>query len=269
MFISSKDNPKIKRLAALLSNKKHRAAEGVFVIEGVRGCVDAVNESLEGLLEIESLYYVKESLNDFEGRLGDGVFESLEDSKKIEITDELARKVSLEGNTQGAFVVAKAVHKPLPDVLEGRRYVVLDNIQDPGNLGTVLRTADAVGADGVILANNCTELYNPKVIRSTVGSICRVNVYIEKSFERAAAVLKASGVSVIAAVVRNGQMLSSYHFPDRCAVVIGNEGRGLCDEHIAACDESVTIDMHGRLDSLNASVAAAVIMWEMSKEGTE
>ena len=267
MFISSKDNPKIKRLAALLSAKKHRTAEGVFVIEGMRGCVDAVREHLDGLLEIEALFYVRDAKESFAQRLDTGVFDSLDESMIFEITSELADKVSLEGNTQGAFVIARAVHKPLPERLDGRRYVVLDNIQDPGNLGTVLRTADAVGADGVILTNNCTELYNPKVVRSTMGSICRVNIYVENSFERVIDTFRASGICSVAAVVRNGSLLSSYRFADRCAVVIGNEGRGLSDEHTAICDERVTIDMHGRLDSLNASVAAAVIMWEMSKEG--
>ena len=267
MFISSKDNSRIKRLAALLSSKKQRNSEGVFVIEGMRGCVDAVKECNDGFLEIEALFYVKEAKESFSERLDTGVFDTLDESKLFEITRELADKVSLEGNTQGAFVVAKAVHKPLPQKLDGRRYVVLDNIQDPGNLGTVLRTADAVGADGVILTNNCAELYNPKVIRSTMGSICRVNIYIENSFEQVISTFGSSGITSVAAVVRNGRMLSSYHFDDKSAVVIGNEGRGLSDEHTEMCDDKVTIDMHGRLDSLNASVAAAVIMWEMSKEG--
>lgn len=267
MFISSKDNPRIKRLAALLSSKKQRTAEGVFVIEGVRGCVDAVRESLDGLLEIEAFFYSEEAKAGFENRLDTGVYDSLDDKKVFVITKEIAAKVSLEGNTQGAFVIARVVHKPVPDTLDGNRYVVLDNLQDPGNLGTVLRTADAVGADGVILTNNCVELYNPKVIRSTMGSISRINIYIENSFERTVSVLKDSGISCIAAVVRNGSLLSSYHFGRKCAVFIGNEGRGLSDEHTALCDDRVTIDMHGRLDSLNASVAAAIIMWEMSKEG--
>ncbi|WP_028509939.1 RNA methyltransferase [Ruminococcus sp. NK3A76] len=267
MFISSKDNPKIKRLAALLSSKKHRSAEGVFVVEGVRSSADALKESLEGSLDVESLYFTDDAKNDLEERLGKDVFEHFDNSACFEITKELADKVSLEGNTQGAFVVARAVHKPLPESLSGKRYVVLDNIQDPGNLGTILRTADAVGADGVILTNNCAELYNPKVIRSTMGSICRTDTYVENSFEKVCSAFKDSGICVVAAVVREGELLSRYRFAPKCAVVIGNEGRGLSEEHIALCDEKVTIDMHGRLDSLNASVAAAVIMWEMSKEG--
>lgn len=267
MFISSKDNPKIKRLMKLLTSKKERASEGVFAIEGMRACVDAVNESLLGFLEIESLFYVREAKESFSDRLDTALFERVDESRSYEITGELADKISLEGNTQGAFVIARAVHKALPEKLSGKHYVVLDNIQDPGNLGTILRTADAVGADGVILANNCAELYNPKVVRSTMGSLSRVNIYVENSFEKVADVLKNSGVCVIAAVVRDGKMLSGYSFAHECAVVIGNEGRGLTDEHIALCDDKVTIDMHGRLDSLNASVAAAVIMWEMTKHG--
>ena len=267
LVLSSKDNPKIKRLAKLLQSKKERAAEGVFVIEGMRGCIDAAREARGGYLALESLFIVPEERDAFSERLDLSAFDEIDERNVFEISRELADKISLEGNNQGAFVIARAVHKALPKKLDGDRYVVLDNIQDPGNLGTVLRTADAVGADGVILTNNCAELYNPKVIRSTVGSISRVNIYIENRFENVVGTLRASGVKISAAVVRNGEMLSTYKFSQRCAVVIGNEGKGLSDEHTALCDDRVTIDMHGRLDSLNASVAAAVIMWEMSKNG--
>ena len=267
MFISSKDNPKIKRLVKLLTSKKERVSEEAFVIEGMRACVDAVSECLEGYLEIDALFYVNEAKESYSDRLNTSVFDRLDESRCFEIPRELADKISLEGNTQGAFVIAKSVHKSLAQKLDGRRYVVLDNLQDPGNLGTILRTADAVGADGVILTNNCADVYNPKVIRSTMGSISRVNIYIEQSFEKVISVLKSSGIAALAAVVRNGKMLSSYRFDDKCAIVIGNEGRGMSEEHTELCDDRVTIDMHGRLDSLNASVAAAVIMWEMSKEG--
>ena len=267
MFISSKDNPKIKKLSGLISSKKQRNSEGAFVIEGVRSCTDAIIEWQNGRLDIQSVFCTRSAADMIAQRLGARDLEMMLGDRLFEISDQLAAKVSDEGNTQGAFVIAAFLHKSLSGPLQGRRYVVLDNIQDPGNLGTILRTADAVGADGVILTNNCTELYNPKVIRSSMGSISRIEVYIERDLEQVISVLKTSKIKSIAAVVREGRLLSGYSFPDKCAIVIGNEGRGLTDEHISLCDDCVTIDMHGRLDSLNASVAAAVLMWEMSKGG--
>ena len=266
LFISSKDNPKIKRLIKLLGSKKERREQRLFVAEGMRSCVDAVHEYLAGRLEIEALFYVKEAAESFAGKLDVAAFSSLDEKRVIEIPMDLAQKVSDEGSSQGAFVVARFVDKPLPDVLVGRKYLILEHLQDPGNLGTVLRTADAVGVDGVVLTGNCTELYNPKVVRSTMGSLSRVTIYNENDLDRVVSVLKASGHTVIASVVRDGVLLSGYSFPSRCAVIIGNEGNGLSDNAIISSDERVTIDMHGFAESLNASVAAAVFLWEMTKE---
>ena len=232
----------------------------------MRSCVDAVHEYLAGRLEIEALFYVKEAAESFAGKLDVAAFSSLDEKRVIEIPMDLAQKVSDEGSSQGAFVVARFVDKPLPDVLVGSKYLILEHLQDPGNLGTVLRTADAVGVDGVVLTGNCTELYNPKVVRSTMGSLSRVTIYNENDLDRVVSVLKASGHTVIASVVRDGVLLSGYSFPSRCAVIIGNEGNGLSDNAIISSDERVTIDMHGFAESLNASVASAVFLWEMTKE---
>lgn len=266
MYISSKDNPTIKKLIKLLSSKKERKDSKTFVIEGMRSCVDAIKEHLENRLKIKALYYVKESAESFADRLDTSLFSKLSADATFEISHELSQRISDEGSSQGAFVIAENVDKPLPDKLSGDKYILLEHLQDPGNLGTILRTADAVGVDGVILSDNCAELYNPKVVRSTMGSLSRVSIYTENDLEKAVGVLKASSHQVIAAVVRDGELLSGFSFVKKCCVLIGNEGNGLSDKAVSLCDKRVTIDMHGRAESLNASVAAAVFMWEMTKE---
>lgn len=266
MEIVSRDNPKIKNLVKLISSKKERQAQNSYVIEGVRSCADAFKDRAQGRLRIVGVFSTSEALDKCRTMLDADIFEMGTNGVLMQvISKELALKISDEGNTQGIFAVAQMRDRSLPERLDGSRYLVLDNLQDPGNLGTVLRTADAVGLDGVILTNSCCELYNPKTVRSTMGSLSRVNIYIENDFEKVLNCLKSSGARIVASVVKEGRMISSYSFDKKCAVVIGNEGRGMSDEHIAKCDDNVTIDMRGNLDSLNASVAAAVFMWEMTK----
>jgi len=140
---------------------------------------------------------------------------------------------------------------------------VLNHLQDPGNVGTLLRTADAVGADGVVLTGNCCDLYNPKVVRSAMGSMGRIKIYVEDDFSRVCNTLSELGIKTLAAVIKNGVSVTEYDFDKPCAVVIGNEGNGLSESDADMCDEKITIRMNGNIDSLNAAVAGAIILWEM------
>ncbi len=266
MEITSRDNPKIKHLVKLIGSKKERSASRLFVVEGVRSCADAFKEYKLGHIRIKTVFFVKAAFDKCCALSGIGDIIDEPDIEFYEISKELADRISPEGNTQGIFATAVFVHKTLPDKLSGNKYIVLDGVQDPGNLGTVLRTADAVGLDGVILTQNCCELYNPKVIRSTMGSLSRVDIFVENDFQRVIDVLDRSGVDAVASVVKNGELISKVSFGKKTAVVIGNEGSGMTEKHIKMCKKSVTIDMRGNLDSLNASIAAAVFMWEMTKE---
>lgn len=267
MYISSRDNPKIKRLRKLYSSKKARESEGLFVIEGIRGCVDAAACALfHNSLKIAELYYVADSVEAYSKYLPTYYFDDIDGEKKFEITPEIAAKISDTEISQGVFIVAERVDKQfgVRCVRKDGRYIVLDNLQDPGNLGTMLRTSDAVGVDGVILTGNCVDLYNPKVVRSAVGSMPRLNIYIEKSCENALKILKNRGIRTIAAVVKDGIPITDYDFSGGCAVVVGNEGRGLAHESVRLCDDAVTIKMKGNIDSLNAAVAGTIFLWEMS-----
>lgn len=258
MLITSKDNPKIKELTRLLSSKKERERKGLFVIEGIRAFKEAVKENAD----IKSVYLTQEAYDKYPDAFCSDIYHG----GFFIITDELAKKASDSVTPQGVFAVVTDVDRDICGVLGAGRVLVLNNLQDPGNVGTLLRTADAVGIKSVILCESCCELYNPKVIRSTMGSVFRLSIAVCDSFERVAEVLKENGVTLFAAVVdRDAESVDKIDFSDRCAAVIGNEGNGLKDEHIRLCDRRLTISMKGNAQSLNASVAGAIILWEMTK----
>ncbi len=270
MVITSKDNPKIKQLAKLYSNRKYRRETGLFVIEGIRGCVDAVLDDVKngGIINVRGVYYV-------EGTFGDELewfrdtLDELPENKRFVITHEIADKISDTDSCQGIFVVAECMDKPFSGeaLKAGGKYLIMDGLQDPGNLGTMIRTSDAMGLDGIVLAGNCVDLYNPKTVRSAVGSMPRVDIFVEKDFEKVAETFAVKGIPTAAAVIEGGTDVLRYDFSKGCAVVIGNEGRGLAEEHVRLCSGRVTISMHGHIDSLNAATAATIFLWEMTRRG--
>lgn len=267
MRISSKENPRIKQYARLAADKRYRRETGLFVIEGMRSCVDAVREFLGGRLEIEAVFYVPEMARKYASLGALELFGQLAEDIGFEISEQVSQKMSVEGSSQGAFVVARRLDREFGEnaLKSGGRYLVLDNLQDPGNLGTMLRTADAVGIDGVVLTGNCVELYNPKVVRSAMGSMPRINIYIENDLARVTDAFRENGIRSAAAVVKGGVDIKEHDFSGGCAVVIGNEGRGLSDEAAALCDDRVTISMNGNIDSLNAAAAGTIFLWEMTR----
>ena len=268
MVITSKENPKIKQLAKLYSNRKYRRETGLFVIEGIRGCTDALVDSTlnGGRMEIEGIYYLEEL---FEGVMAENKreLELLDESRRFVITREIADKISDTDSCQGIFVAAKMLDKKFSEdtLKKGGKYLILDEVQDPGNLGTMIRTSDAVGLDGIVLAGNCVDLYNPKTVRSAVGSMPRVDIFVEKDFERVTEAFRLKGIPTAAAVISGGVNVLKFDFSGGCAVVIGNEGRGLAVSHVALCSDKVSIAMHGHIDSLNAATAATIFLWEMTR----
>ncbi|MCR5122146.1 MAG: RNA methyltransferase [Ruminococcus sp.] len=264
MLITSKDNLKIKQYRKLAESRKARTEQGLFVAEGMRGIVDIAGEA-----DISALFCTEAALEKYAGLLDTGRLSLIPEDRRFTVTDEVADKMSDTGSTQGVFAVVKKLDLPLEDTLPIGKYLVLDELQDPGNLGTMIRTAAAVGLSGVILSGNCADLYNPKTVRSCMGSLTKVNIYIEKDVSRVLAVLDKSGIKTLAAVVRDGQSVSETDFSGGCAVVIGNEGRGLPEETATLCRERVTIKMRGSTESLNAAIAGTILVWEMSGRDRE
>jgi TrmH family RNA methyltransferase len=148
---------------------------------------------------------------------------------------------------------------------ENGRYVVLFGLQDPGNVGMVIRTADALGMDGIILSGSC-DLYSPKVIRSTMGSVFRTDIMIENDAEKLFAMLEENSVQTSAAVIDSDAVpVTECVFTGKQAVFIGNEGNGLPRETAERCSRRIIIPMNGSINSLNAAMAAGILMWELRK----
>ncbi len=257
MLITSNENSNVKLYIKLSESKKARDEHNQFTLEGSRLIKDAVLErsDIQHIFATESAF---ERDKDFLWEYADRI---------LLISDGVAKRLSNTKSDQGVFaIVNKSENKSLFSQNLKGKYVVLNNIQDPGNLGTILRTADAVGMSGVILCENCCDLYNPKVVRSTMGSLFRLNIYIESEFCNVCRILKEQGIKTYAAVVsKQAGEIRSVEFDGNAAMVIGNEGNGLKDEHITLCDKCVTIEMNGNINSLNAGIAAAILMWEMTK----
>ena len=259
--ITSKTNENINLYRRLSYSKKARYTEKLYTLEGVRLITDAAKEAArfhcvfasDGCMEKygETLKFLADEYK----------------NRFYTISDELAEYISETDGTQGLFAIALMPEDiPLSDMInENGRYIMLSNVQDPGNMGTVIRTADAVGVDGIICCG-CCDIYNPKTIRSTMGSMLRVPVVCSDE-DSAFAALSEAGIKTYAAVIdKDAVSLTDCDFSKGGAVLIGNEGSGLSHETADRCDVKMTIRMHGSVNSLNAAMAAGIIMWELCRK---
>ena len=188
--------------------------------------------------------------------------EGFETARLVEVPQDVMKSISPSETPQGVLAVCALREAPLPQKLEGRHYVVLDGVQDPGNVGTILRTADAFDCDGIFLVNACADLYNPKTVRSTMGALFRRPVWRCEAAQLKA-LLETSGIPLYGAALREDTMDAREVDYSCAAVAIGSEGRGLCDEMLALCDGTIRLPMSERCESLNAAIAASVLLWEM------
>ncbi len=258
--ITAKDNPSVKLYRKLSSAKKSRQQEGLFVLEGYRLVSDALlNKALVTLL------FITESASH---KWGEELLSLIGDSVKVMyISDELGKYMAETESTQGVFAVCRIPdEKPWDEFLKRDGvFTVLCRLQDPGNAGMILRTADALGIDGVVFCGSC-DIYSPKVVRATMGSLFRVNVKVCSDEKEILDNFRSFGIVSDAAVVRDADAFAGdCTYNKGCAVWIGNEGNGLPKEVSDACDRRVTIPMYGNIESLNAAMAAGVLMWEMTK----
>jgi TrmH family RNA methyltransferase len=256
--ITARDNPSVKHYRRLRDQKKARRTEKLFVAEGLRIVTDALHYPC-----LVRQLFVTDSAWEKHGEL----LKPQEFCTLLHISDAVGETMTDTGSTQGIFAVCSMPERPaLENVLTGEgRYLVLCQLQDPGNMGMILRTADALGMDGVVGCGSC-ELYSPKTIRATMGSVFRVPYYEAEDAMALLGLLKQKGIASYAAVPdSSATALSVCAFGDGCAVWIGNEGNGLPTDVIEGCRSAVTIPMKGGPESLNAAMAAGIIMWEMMK----
>ena len=258
-LISSRENPHIKRLAALISQKKERAESGLFVCEGARLCADA---AAAGLIPQE-VFITEYSFSRYPEQVS--LLLELADEARM-LTPALAARISDTKQPQGVFAIFKRLDNS-PQVVKIRKdgkYLLLAGIQDPGNLGAMLRCANAMGLDGAFIETSCPELYSPKVLRASMGGVLRLNIGIVPDMCETIALLRQSSVMVWAAALASNAVELRHNLLEApCAVLIGNEGAGLSRELIDACDNALIIPMREGAESLNAAGAASILMWEM------
>lgn len=256
-MITSKDNPKIKRIAALISSAKKRREEGVFLLEGTRLCAEALREDVE-VLEVFYTASVFKNDSELTQKLCkiSAFFE--------EVSDTVFAKMSDTQSPQGILLTARfkgEVKAPLSG-----RFIAFERVQDPSNLGAASRTAEALGFSGIILSGESADPYSPKSLRASMGALLRLPVIVTKDFLKTINEYKANGFTVSGTVVDStATPISTVNFGENEIAIIGNEASGMTEKARAVCDRLVTIPMAGRAESLNAGVAAAIVMWEMCR----
>ena len=256
--ITSRANPKIRAAAALLSAAE-RKKTGLFLAEGARLCADA---ALNGV-RIRQCFVTpaaREKYDTLVGRIADSAAEI------CEIGGSVAEKLSDTAHPQGVFCVCEKPERTLRFDPAGF-YVITDGVQNPDNLGAVARSAEAFGAAGLFVAGGC-DIFAPKALRSSMGALLRFPVEQTASAAEAVRRLIRSGCAVYAAALTpEATPVTAVPKSRPAACVIGNEGSGVSAETLAACTGSVIIPMAGRAESLNAAAAAAVLLWEFTKDG--
>ena len=254
--ITSASNSRVKRLTALRRKAKQRREEGAFILEGERLYRDTPGEF------ISEIYVTEAFLQD---RLGGKAPEHC-----TILTPEIMQKVSDTETPQGVLCVAKmpAFQKEelLGDGSAAPFVLILENIQDPGNLGTMMRTAEAAGVTGILMSGDTVDLFNPKTVRATMSAIFRVPFLYTENLTGEIGWLREHGVQVHAAHLEASRPYDEVNGTAPCAFLIGNEGSGLTEEAAGAADDRVFIPMSGRIESLNAAMAAGILMFEASRQ---
>ena len=256
-MITSTSNDKIKHVAMLSKSAKARREEGTFVVEGERIASEVPQDLLEECFVTDGYT---------EGDRIAGIF-SYGVTPTV-VSEAVFKKMSDTQSPQGILCVCRKKTVTLEDILASKKdgslkVLVIEKIQDPGNLGTMIRTAEGAGFDAVIADEGTADAYNPKVTRSTMGSLFRMPVIYTQDLHAAVDLLKENHVSIYAAHLSGDTDYRKAGYGNRLAFLIGNEGNGLSDEISAKADKLVKIPMHGKLESLNAAVAAALLMYSV------
>lgn len=258
--ITSVQNPKIKNLSKLMSSAKQRKESGCFVLEGLRLCVDVLNSDYK----LKEVYVTSELLNKY----SDEISPLLENAERyFEISDEVCERVSDTKNAQGIFCVTHVLDKQQDrDKIDfNGKYVILEQVADPANLGAVCRTAEALGISGAIVCGGC-DIYSPKVLRASMGSLLRIPVISADDILDVIALCKENSMKCYASTPSaTATDITKADMQGAVACIIGNEANGVTQEAMNACDDCITIKMLGKSESLNAAAAASIIMWEMMK----
>ena len=258
-IISTAHNPKIKKLLALQQKAAERRESGLFVVEGQRElqhCIDAG-------LEIDSIFFCPEIQANHEDVLAP-IPQTVRCHK---VTAGVYEKIAYRGGTEGIIAEVRSKRLLLNDLRlkENPLLIVLESVEKPGNLGAVLRSADAAGVDAVIVCNPLTDIYNPNLIRSSIGAVFTVPC-VACTTEECIAFLKAKGIQILTAQLQDSSLYYDTDMTLATAIIMGTESTGLTSQWREAANAHINIPMRGQLDSLNVSVSAAILMYEAVRQ---
>lgn len=264
-MISSTANSQVKQVAALGKKARYRKETGLFVVEGPKMFEELPPE------RIESVYVTENFLKSERQKGASGlILEKLKKIRRVEtVTDEVLKAMSDTQTPQGILALAKQYQYRLEDVLSvsGKAHLmILETLQDPGNLGTILRAGEGAGITGVIMNEDTADIYNPKVIRSTMGSVFRVPFVYVPDLKETLGQLKQSGVRLYAAHLKGVNSYDMEDYTGDIGFLIGNEAKGLSDEIADLADTYVKIPMAGKVESLNAAIASSILMFETARQ---
>ncbi|MDO4939703.1 MAG: RNA methyltransferase [Lachnospiraceae bacterium] len=249
-MISSTSNKKIKDVVLLTKKTSLRRERGLFVVEGIKMFMEIPDEDLEEVFASESFYNTCPT----EAKI------KMRTVPHEIVTDTVYAYMSDTRTPQGIMAIVKMRQHAK---LSGNAFLILDRIQDPGNLGTIMRTAEAAGIDGILMNNETVDIYNPKVVRSTMGAVFRVPFVYTDNLPVA---MKELGAVVYAAHLDGENDYDAEDYTGPTAFIIGNESSGISDEVAAYADKLIRIPMKGKVESLNAGVAASVLMFELARQ---
>ncbi len=246
MEIITSLNNKIVKYTCSLKEKKARKQEGLFIAEGERLVLDAIKIKMPEYLIISENYEKK----DF-------------DCKNYVVSESVFKKISDTVSPQGIIGVFKTDFKKIEDIKDGN-IIILNNVSDPGNVGTILRTANAAGFSNVVVDSGCVDIYNPKTVRSSMSALFNENIYYSDNLINDIELIKEKGYDVIGTYLDSDSCdIYSNDFKSPVAVVVGNEANGIDKGVIDLCDKKIIIPMKSDIESLNVSVAASIVMYEI------
>lgn len=279
-MITSSANPRVKQIVQWQNKAKERRKDGVFLAEGIKMFEEAPEENILEVYISEELEHKIMGQTRRKTVEKDGVknvdreddmeviCEKLKQTGYETVTSDIFAKMSDTQTPQGILTVLKRPEYHLEDLLEQPNplFVLLENLQDPGNLGTIIRTGEGAGITGVIMSNGTVDIYNPKTIRSTMGSVYRVPFLYVENMQEIMQKLHEKGVHTYAAHLKGNTYYDTFSFTEPTAFLIGNEGNGLSDGLADMAESYLKIPMEGQVESLNAAIATALLMYETHRQ---
>lgn len=252
-YITSSANPKFKRLIALLQKSSERRESALFTVEGVR----EISHCIEAGYKPDCIFFCPDIVSE----------ETLPQCRHFALSAGLYAKAAYREGTEGAIGVFQAIEHTLPslNLRDNPLIAVLESVEKPGNLGAVLRTCDAAGADALIICDPRTDLYNPNLIRASIGAVFTVPTAVCTTAQ-AITFLKSKGIRILTAQLQDSSLYYDCPMTKGTAIVMGTEATGLSDKWRQAADAHIRIPMLGKLDSLNVSVSAAILLYEAVRQ---